>query len=263
MLPRVNLVEGEGARYLLFSTKDLISSEIFHNGAWDDNAVKVSRMFYGAADAPFVIDIGANLGAYAVPVAKDLQARNGSVFAFEPQRIIFYQLCANIFLNRLDNCYALNQAVSDFNEKLSIPELDYSKVDNIGAFSVSKESRVFHGIEASSKGFEHFVEAICLDDFNVEKAPSLIKIDVEGHELKVLRGATRFLKAHNYPPLLFESWNFDWFKDEKKKLMNFVSDLGYEYFEFEPTNYIAQHPNHSLSIRFTRRENVIHMDRIR
>ena len=42
-------------------------------------------------DGDTILDIGANLGAYSIPIAKDIQSVNGQVIAFEPQRIIFYQ----------------------------------------------------------------------------------------------------------------------------------------------------------------------------
>ena len=58
------------------------------------------------AHAPLVLDIGANLGAYAIPVAKKIASARGVVYAYEPQRIVYYQLCGNIFLNSLDNVHA-------------------------------------------------------------------------------------------------------------------------------------------------------------
>jgi len=57
---------------------------------------------------------------------------------FEPQRIIYYQLCGNIVLNRLDNFRAFNQAVGDSDGDIEMPEINYENNVNIGAFSLEK-----------------------------------------------------------------------------------------------------------------------------
>ena len=69
-------------------------------------------------------------------IAKYISNTNGKVYAFEPQRIVFQQFCANVFLNRLDNVHAYNIALGDTVCKIQIPELDFWKSQNIGGFSV-------------------------------------------------------------------------------------------------------------------------------
>ena len=59
-----------------------------------------------------IIDIGANNGHFTVEFAQYV-GDNGKVHSFEPQRIIFQQLCGNVFLNGLDNVYTYNVALGD------------------------------------------------------------------------------------------------------------------------------------------------------
>jgi FkbM family methyltransferase len=263
MLPRVSLVECEKAKYLIFSTDDFISQHLFNHGSWEKHLLDISKMFYSAVEYPLVLDIGANLGAYSIPIAKDIQSVNGQVIAFEPQRIIFYQLCGNAFINRLDNYYPINKAVSDSPGTADIPEFNFEKNNNIGAFSLEKDFRVAQGIETSRLDRYCKVDTINLDTFEVERPPALIKIDVEGFEINVLRGSFSFLKRHNYPPILFEVWDFEWFSDRKKELISLVESLGYTLFKVDPTNFIAQHPKNSVAIEFKLEKNIIHMGRVK
>ncbi len=88
-----------------------------------------------------MLDIGANLGAYSIPLAKSMRDVGGVLMAFEPQRILYYQLCGNVVLNRLDNFIAINKAVGDYDGDIEIPEINYENNTNIGAFSLDKTYR--------------------------------------------------------------------------------------------------------------------------
>ena len=57
----------------------------------------------------------------------------------------------------------------------------------------------------------------------------LIKIDVEGMELEVLKGAVLTIQAHDYPPIMFEAWTHkEWFQPKRQELISFLESLGYE-----------------------------------
>ncbi|QXZ10878.1 FkbM family methyltransferase [Comamonas sp. Y33R10-2] len=242
MLPRVSRVEGQGADYLVFAGRDLISNELFRNGVWEAHMLSLARLFFQDQDAPLVLDIGANLGAFSIPIAKELQAIGGQVLAFEPQRIVYYQLCANIFINRLDNCVAMQQALGSERKIIDIPEVDYSINENIGAFSLQRNFREIHGIESAMKVQTHTVPMIRLDELDIHKSPCLIKIDVEGLEAEVLNGGRDFLRKHGYPPILFEAWNHAWFDQGREELMALMAELGYRVQRLAGIEYLAQHP---------------------
>ncbi len=245
MLPRLSQVQTDSGDFLLFAGPDYISNHLFRDGRWEQHILDISRLFYQGAEAPLILDIGANLGAYAVPVAKDIAKSSGQVLAFEPQRIVFYQLCANILLNRLDNCHAYQQALGRESGEIDIPEVNYSGNTNIGAFSLVQTYRENHAIEQSMKAEKHSVRMIRLDELALRKSPCLIKMDVEGLEAEVLRGGLRFLADHGYPPILFEAWDHDWFAQQREELLALFSGLGYQFQRLAGIEYLAQHPAHA------------------
>ena len=69
----------------------------------------------------------------------------------------------------------------------------------------------------------------------------MVKIDVEGSELDVIKGSVETLKRSNYPPILFESWNEEWYEKNKQELFQFISSLGYAIYPVMgyPHMYIA------------------------
>lgn len=262
MLPRISLVECHDADYLLFSTSDGISNILYRTGKWEEHLLQISNFFLHEVERPLVIDIGANLGAYSIPLAKKIQGIGGTVIGFEPQRIVYYQLCGNVIINRLQNYHAIYAAVGETVGEVEIPDVDYEKNENIGAFSLEKKYRELHGIEQSIKKSTVNVPLISLDEFKIDGVPTLIKIDVEGFELDVLKGATKFLAKNKYPPLLFEAWSFDWFKEERETLLKFVQNLGYEITTFGTSDYVAQHEDNPIGIKFNKNDQgVINMVR--
>lgn len=250
MLPRVNLIRANSADYLLFSTDDAISRAIYIRGQWCEPIATISSAFYSECSAPLILDIGANLGGYSIPIAQDIQKVNGEIYAFEPQRIIFYQLCGNILLNRLDNIHALHMALGDEEGSIDIPNIDYGLSQNIGGFSLDESIREkFSAVSINAKQNHEKVKMSTLDLLTLPRAVDLIKIDVEGFELRVLKGGTNLIETSNFPPLILEAWNLDWYRSQKTELMSFLKKLGYEYFEIE-SEVIAQHPNFHKHIDF-------------
>jgi len=125
-----------------------------------------------------VVDIGANIGYYTLLAAKRIGVR-GQVISFEPDPFNYKRLVENVQMNGWNNVKAFQLAVSDFNgeKKLNIPKLGRS-----GSTFVIR-SNIANSIT---------VNTISLDSF-LRDSPDLIKIDVEGAELEVLRGMRNIL----------------------------------------------------------------------
>ncbi|MCZ8276876.1 MAG: FkbM family methyltransferase [Acetobacteraceae bacterium] len=121
-----------------------------------------------------VVEVGANIGAHTVHLAK-LVGENGGVVAFEPQRVIYQMLCANLALNGIENTDAKCLAVGAEPGEIVVPRVDYRSAGNFGGISLGADDG-------------DVVEMIALDNLLLP-ACHMIKIDVEGMEKSVLDGA--------------------------------------------------------------------------
>ena len=243
MIPNCNLVESMGVQFLLFKGNDLVSNALRNGGYENDLHVLSEGILNKHTGYGRVLDIGANLGSYCIPLAKKYP--NIDFHAFEPQRIISYQLGANTIINGLENVHINCNAISDKCEILNPVMPDYAVEGNIGAFSINKEVRE-NGYECSSSGKLQEITTYPLDDF-IFTDVKLIKIDVEGHELEVLKGGVKTIKENNYPPIIFEAWTWKpWYKEKRTALFDYLHELGYNIIELGENN-IARHPDHEES----------------
>jgi len=252
MLPRVDLIKTEDASWLLMNSPDYITAAIKKDGAWGTIESSICRVFLRGLRHPIVIDAGANIGSFAVPIAQTLMQQNGKLYCFEPQRIVFQQLCANLFVNRIDNVHAHNTALGETAGSVDIPELDFEHSQNVGGFSIDETIRgkisksSAQGATPANKlrddlpGYR--VEKRTLDSFSIAKDIAFIKADVEGYELEFFQGAVNTLKNNGFPPIFFELWqNLDWYAEKAARTTKFLSDLGYEFENFG-IETLAQHP---------------------
>lgn len=229
-LPEIHLATDGDLNYALFKHNDIVSNAV-RSGGYEKELQSLSNTLLANINDGIVIDIGANLGSYSVPVAK--AHPHLTFLSFEPQRLIYLQLCTNVFLNRLDNVVPYQYALSDaeWQENLVLP--DYAQETNIGAFSVDPSVRA-NNYEVKTEGKTEAITATLLDRFMLNNV-RLIKIDVEGHELEALKGAYHTLIENKYPPIIFESWTWK-FADKRQALFNYLKDLGYEITEMGQNN---------------------------
>jgi FkbM family methyltransferase len=128
----------------------------------------------------------------------------------------------------------------DANVELAMP--DYAKETNIGAFSIDAEVRK-NEYECATVNTTDKIQLFPLDLLAFSNV-KLIKIDVEGHELEVLKGGIETIKANNYPPIIFEAWTWKpWYQEKRKELFDYLEGLGYEIQQLGQNN-LAQHPKY-------------------
>jgi FkbM family methyltransferase len=229
-LPEIHLATDGDLNYALFKHNDIVSNAV-RTGGYETELQELSNDLLVQHTDGIVIDVGANLGSYVVPLAK----RNAHLQfeAFEPQRIVYYQLCANTFLNRLSNVYTHNVGLSNEKRITSYVLPNYAEETNIGAFSIDFETR-HNDYEVKSEGVIERMIIIPLDAMQYEKV-RLIKIDVEGHELQVLQGAEHTLRENNYPPIIFEAWTWK-FPEKRQAVFTHLESLGYEITQIGQNN---------------------------
>jgi len=170
-----------------------------------------------------VLDIGANIGTHTLFFARQVGA-NGKVLAFEPQRVVFQTLCANMALNNILNAWCFPHAVGAEPGEIVVPILDFARPGNFGGLGLGQH----HAGER--------VPVVTVDSLNLPKC-NVIKIDVEGMEHAVLSGARRTL-ARFRPFLYVENDR----RDRASELVGLLDELDYAMYWhrpplFNPKNY--------------------------
>ncbi|OHA19218.1 MAG: hypothetical protein A3C08_00940 [Candidatus Taylorbacteria bacterium RIFCSPHIGHO2_02_FULL_47_18] len=147
---------------------------------WLEKNISANSVFY---------DIGANIGAYSF-IALMLSEIAIPIYSFEPGQCTFAVLCENIFLNKMKTIFPIPFPLSD------ATRLTYFSYGTLRAGSA-----VHPGVNMNPTlncCFSHLVQAYSLDDL-VRLAnlpyPTIMKIDVDGHELQVIRGAHDVIKS--------------------------------------------------------------------
>jgi FkbM family methyltransferase len=239
MIPNCELVKVDGTQFLVFKGSDLISNHL-KKELYENDIHQLALKMLLDKPGGVVLDIGANLGTFCVPLARKVPKHK--YHAFEPQRIVNYQLCANVIINGLDNIHTYELALSDRDDQINLVMPDYTKENNIGAFSIDKEVRE-NEYECSTVSTTNRIDLIPLDSLSFDNI-RLIKIDVEGHELEVIKGGIETIKRNNYPPIIFEAWTWKpWYQAKRTALFEYLQGHGYEIKELGQNN-IARHPNH-------------------
>jgi FkbM family methyltransferase len=186
-----------------------------------------------------VIDVGAHIGSFTIPMCEWVGSL-GHVFAFEPLPELFECLRCNVIKSGYKNAWLYEKALGDQNGK--VPFL--RNRENYGACSM-----VGNVIGHSEPKFET-IEVQCerLDQIQYLPRVHFIKIDVEGAELDVLRGAQELITTDR--PVLFIETNQYAFQNRRIALADLLaqlSELGYSRIEFFPESWVkAGYQPHDL-----------------
>lgn len=152
-------------------------------------------------------DIGAHVGIFTI-LASQLVGKSGRIFAFEPLKRNVSFLNRHIALNGCNNTVIIEAAVSDDDGEALFDEDESSfmgKISNKGTYSV---------------------KTVTIDQLVEERVilpPSVVKIDVEGFQEKVLTGAMTTLQKY-HPKIILEA---SYKKGDPENFYSILASLGY------------------------------------
>ena len=174
---------------MLYNVHDrCVGRSIERCGEWSPGETALFRQF--CRPGHYVVDVGAHIGTHTLALAR-LVGDRGRVFAFEPQRLVAQMPAANVALNCLTNVHTHQLGVGAENGTLQLPDIDYSRKHNSGGVSLEAFAH-----PASDPHPKYRVTVVRLDDFYDQPRLDFIKIDVEGMEVDVLRGAAALIRRH-------------------------------------------------------------------
>jgi FkbM family methyltransferase len=183
-----------------------VSPKAQMQGTYESDAVAFLEFTLRSVDV--FVDVGAHAGYYTLMAARLAK----EVIAFEPNPSNYKFLRFNIFLNRLDNVKAVGAAVSDFNghAKLYVPKQGGRSLTDRATLAYEGEDSV----EVPVVTLDTFLEHI--------DSPSVIKIDVEGDELNIIKGALKTI-AKGVRLIIVEIHS----SDVKMPIIELLRNLGY------------------------------------
>jgi FkbM family methyltransferase len=213
----IRSVEGRWGTCFYFKKDEYVGRSVHNYGEYNPDE---TEYILGLAELAqetseeeiLVLDIGANIGC----ITQALEYEGYNVVAFEPQLEVF-----NVLKKNAVNSTCYNLGLGSQNTTAKMPKIRYDDKNNIGGMSIGT---------ASHLGTVD-VEVRTLDSFNFNNV-GLIKIDVEGYEEEVLRGAVETI-ARCRPILYIE----DDRANKSASLHKFLTELGYVWTEHNPPLY--------------------------
>jgi len=175
------------------------------------------------------LDVGANIGNWSASIIEAIPT--ALVFAFEPSRQAFIDLDERF--NTFENVQCMNFALGQSDEKSVL----YADKSASGLASLSKRRVGHFGIEFN---FQEEINITKLDTWIKSKSkdfsPNILKMDVEGHELDVLKGAGESLNSIEIVQFEFGGSNIDsrtFFQD----FWYFFMELGFDIYRISPSGF--------------------------
>lgn len=178
-------------------------------GEWSEGEVNLFQTLIQLGHT--VIEVGANIGAHTVFLAKSVGLQ-GKVFAIEPQRLNFQMLCANLGLNSITNTYTYQIALSDQPGFIPVAGLPGQ---------TSSSSLIVQGEQ---------VQTATLDSFSIPQC-RFLKLDVGEMLTAVLQGANQTLQRCQ--PIVYMVSD----RAHPAAAIAHLTQLGYNLYAFRPHLY--------------------------
>ncbi len=204
-------------------------------GHWDRHVMELLSQ-YVAPDS-LVLDIGASLGLWTVPLARIARPKGALIWCFEPNPENIHWLGANIERNGLGDIAEVRGL--GLGAHAGTAPLSYREHGGgNGAIGVATaEGSVAVSVER-------------LDDLELPRRVSFMKLDVEGFELEVFRGAHETIERDR--PVIFGEFNAEWLRLRGEDLAGYLvllAGLDYEVFVVDERRSAAWRPKDTPSLR--------------
>lgn len=180
----------------------------------------------------FVVDVGASIGLYAIAIGKKISS-NGRVVAFEPNYITFKGLQGNVSLNKLKHC---------------VQVFPYACGEKSGKSLFACKGSESQVLSTSSDALPSTtVKIVALSEFFKTEKIDVLKIDVEGYEEFVLRGAAQILSDNFRKPRLIyievHPYAWDALKVTGNSLLQLLKNYNYRVLDLKnvPVHKITEY----------------------
>ena len=199
-----------------------------------------------------ILDIGANIGAHSLQLANKFD--NIKIYAVEPTNFAYNKLILNLNNNKLVIKNVLPRQVFLSNNFKNKPRKIYSSWNLASSKNTHKKHfGVSKGLKnASTSSLDNFIKKNNITNIK------LIKLDVDGYELEVLKSGKNFFKKNKpyiimeFAPYLYPEFGYNY-----KDLIKLIDFFGYKYFSINPIKKIANIENFIKNIKHGSSKNIL------
>jgi FkbM family methyltransferase len=170
------------------------------------------------------MDIGANIGIYSIAAALRM-GEAGKVYAFEPHKVNALSLLRNIQANNLGLCIEVFSCA--LSNRDGMVDFNYASLASASTASQLGHSRVPgtpHEFSPVAREKMYSTSVDCMLERGEIRAPTLVKIDVDGNEFAILTGMTLLLRSPRRPRTVQIELNVG----EQDRIVQFMNSCGYE-----------------------------------
>jgi len=195
---------------------DVIIAHMRNGKIFEPEIVEISKQYINQGST--VLDIGANFGQMSL-LFSQFTGDDGRIISFEADDYVFYILKKNIIANNCKNIIAYNKAVYDKSGKVMVyPVQDFKRFPAYGSYGLDPNA---------TEG--RTIDTISIDDLNIQRPISFMKVDIQGSDIFALRGAVETIRRNHMPILFeFEEQFQQEFKTSWNDYLNFINQIGYK-----------------------------------
>ncbi|HOY14998.1 MAG TPA: FkbM family methyltransferase [Saprospiraceae bacterium] len=209
-----------------------IASALRNDIVWDEGLI-IEHLHEHIKNAKVVLDIGAHVGCHTL-IYKSIN-NDCSVYSFEMQSIIYELLKKNIAINHLQKVQAFHCAIGESIGMVTISDTIADGPNKNEKFAYNNGNEYNFGGVSLGPGQQEIL-MISIDSLQLE-ACDFIKIDVEGFEYFVIKGASQTMQK--YKPVIFYEENY---KKISQSTTELLKSMGYNSFEtINEENFLAKY----------------------
>lgn len=243
--PRIEFNEVVQSRFgpMLLNRNDLfVSAGIRETGVWSGDELDLLAQLIEPGQT--VLDVGANMGTHTLAFC-NFVGPTGVVHAFEPQRIMFQAMVATVALNSWTNAHCRQTLVGARKGRMRLPGIRYDLPSNFGMMTLAPDRERAETLSYRDDNPGEEVEMITIDGLKLT-ACHLIKIDVEGMEIDVLRGAAKTIETHR--PLIYMECQPDQRSQDALKLLKSLGYATWRHGDIGSPNILGSPVERPLSV---------------
>lgn len=210
------------------TSRDVIARNMKRGKIFEQFIVDVARRYITKGSV--VLDVGSNFGQMSL-IFSQLVGEEGQVFSFEADDYIFYVLEKNINANKCYNIKLFNKAVyNKTGAAMYYPVPDFKEL-NYGYGSYGLDPNATSG---------RTIETIAIDDLEIDREISFMKVDIQGSDLFAMEGAIQMIKKYKMPIIFeFEQQYQKNFNTSFQDYLDFIDSINYKVEEVIHThNYL-------------------------